>query len=190
MGITMAFPADWRGRLARGAGWSVGILFALWVMGGVTPKAIVNETAAVIAGQLKAVFVANDMGLLATKVEKLVGLIRGVLRLLGATLGIPVALLVTRFAAFWLPTTPVLFRRTLWFRSYGRRYRLSVYEIRGVFVAVHPAAEGEVLCLELRDGRTLPLCPVDWSGAGRLYGKIKAAQRGRRARRATRAAEP
>ena len=82
MGITMAFPADWRGRLARGAGWSVGILFALWVMGGVTPKAIVNETAAVIAGQLKAVFVANDMGLLATKVEKLVGLIRGVLRLL------------------------------------------------------------------------------------------------------------
>ena len=48
----------------------MGILFALWVMGGVTPKAIVNETAAVIAGQLKAVFVANDMGLLATKVAR------------------------------------------------------------------------------------------------------------------------
>ncbi len=183
MGVTMAFPADWRGRLARGIGWAVGLLFALWIVAGVAPSAFFKEQAGVAAGWIQAFFVANDLGWFATKVGGSVGLLRGILRLCAAGLGVPLALVSMRFAAFWLPTTPVLLRKTLWFRSYGRRHRLSVAEVRAVFVAHHPGAEGEVICVELRDGSALPVCPVGWAGAGRLYRELTAAKRMRRARR-------
>lgn len=182
----MAFPADWRGRSARAFGWLVAFFFVLWVLAGATPSAFVNEQAAVIATRLKAFFVTNDLGWLATKVEKVVGVIRVGLRSLGVVLGIPVAYVAMRIAAFWLPSTPVLVRKTLWFRCFGQRHRISIREVRTVFVADHPTAEGEVISLELRDGRVLPFCPVGWSGAGRLYRALLAAKQSRRARRSGR----
>jgi hypothetical protein len=186
MGVTMAFPADWRGRLARAIGWVVGLVFVFWIVAGVAPTTFFKEQAGVAAGRIQAFFVANDLAWFATNVAGGVGIIRGLLRFCVAAIGLPLALVIMRFSAFWLPTTPVLLWRTLWFRTYGRRYRLSVYEIRTVFVEYHPAAGGEFISLELRDGRTLPLCPLEWSGAPRLYRALLAAKRGRRSRRSGR----
>ena len=181
--MTLAFPADWTGRLARLAGWLVGGVFVLWVLAGSVPNAIVAEVSGVSANRMHVFFLERDMQWLAARVEVWGTLARGLVRLLGASLGFLVARLAMRVVAVWLPNTPVLVGQRIWMRSLGQRHRIATRDVRAVFVEHVPDRSGETLMLELRDGRTLPVCPLSWDGAGRLYERIMARRRGRRARR-------
>jgi hypothetical protein len=68
-----------------------------------------------------------------------------------------------------LPSAPCLSLRTLAFRDRGKRLRIPVSKVVDVFVQLRPPETTQVFMVELSDGTTHELCPIDWSGAGRLY---------------------
>jgi hypothetical protein len=68
-----------------------------------------------------------------------------------------------------LPSAPYLSWRTLVFRDRGQRLRISASKVVDVFVELRPPETTQVFMVELSDGTTHELCPIDWSGAGRLY---------------------
>jgi hypothetical protein len=71
-----------------------------------------------------------------------------------------------------LPAAPYLAWRTLVFRDRGSRRAIPVAKVVDVFVELRPPETTQVFMLELSDGTTHELCPVDWPGAGRLYAAL------------------
>ena len=183
LGVTLAFPADWRGRAARTVGVGGGLIFVLWVLAGSLPSGFAADMGARSEDAARMFFEDRGMKWLVDRAF-VVGLItRGCIRGLGLLGGWIVARWIGRFVAIWLPTTPVLAGRTLWIRALGRRHRIPVQQIRSVYVEHLVDGPGDTLSVELRDGQKLPFCPLTWDGAGRLYGALVRARRGRRARR-------
>jgi hypothetical protein len=72
-----------------------------------------------------------------------------------------------------LPGAPYLAWRTLVFRDRGSRRRIPVAKVADVFVELRPPETTQVFMIELSDGTTHELCPVDWPGAGRLYAALE-----------------
>lgn len=73
------------------------------------------------------------------------------------------------FVVARLPRAASLFGRTLSFRSGGRRRRVKLSEIRRTELEVRPPPAFEVIVVELADGTSHEVCPVDWPGAARLF---------------------
>jgi len=76
-----------------------------------------------------------------------------------------------------LPRTPYLIGRTLTVRARGRRVPLRVREIRAIHVETRPPDGRETFVVEMRSGEHHDLCPVAWSGAGRMYRRMARALR-------------
>jgi hypothetical protein len=76
-----------------------------------------------------------------------------------------------------LPRTPYLIGRTLTVRARGRRVPLKVREIVAIHVETRPPDGRETFVVEMRSGEHHDLCPVAWSGAGRMYRRMARALR-------------
>ncbi len=68
-----------------------------------------------------------------------------------------------------LPLAPYLVLGTLVFPDRGQRRRVKVADIAEVYVELRPTGLTQVFMVTLHDGTDHELCPVDWSGAGRLF---------------------
>jgi hypothetical protein len=151
--IRVARPSDWSGSLARAASW------LLAVLGLVT----------VLLVRLPASWVA---------------LAWGSPELVRLSLGLAVLWLIRWIRPFVyarLPRAARLFGRTLKLGERGRRRKVPVDEVRHVDVELRPPPIYEVLVVELADGTTHEVCPLDWDGAGALYAELsrRIAKRGR-----------
>jgi hypothetical protein len=71
-----------------------------------------------------------------------------------------------------LPRTPYLIGRTLTVRARGHRLPLKVREIRAIHVETRPPDGRETFVVEMRTGEHHDLCPVAWTGAGRMYRRM------------------
>ncbi len=142
--IRVARPSDWTGALAHGASWVVAVL------GIVT----------VLLVRLPAGWVAWAWGM-----PELVriALVLAVLWVIGW---------IRPFVYARLPRAARLFGKTLKLGERGRRRRVPVAELRHVDVELRPPPIYEVLVVELQDGTTHEVCPLDWDGAGALYAAL------------------
>ncbi len=82
-----------------------------------------------------------------------------------------------------IPAAPYLVGRTLVFADRGHQRRVKLDQVVDVFVELRPPGLTQVFMVELNDGSSHELCPVDWPGAGRLYVSLAAKLRRQRARR-------
>ncbi len=151
--LRVARPADWAGGLAR-----LGVTVATLVL--LVPVVLARLPEAWVA-------LAGGSPLL----------VRGVLGAVVLWLMAWVRALV--YAR--LPHAPWLLGRTLGLREGSRRLRLRVEDIAALHVELRPMPAREVFVVEFHDGSVHDLCPVHWSGAGRLYAKL--AKRVKRAQR-------
>jgi hypothetical protein len=142
--IRVARPSDWSGSLARAASWVVALL------GLVT----------VLLVRLPASWVALAWGS-PELVRLALGLV--VLWLIGW---------IRPFVYARLPRAARLFGRTLKLGERGRRRKVAVTDVRHVDVELRPPPIYEVLVVELADGTTHEVCPLDWDGAGALYAEL------------------
>ncbi|MBC8068655.1 MAG: hypothetical protein IAG13_10010 [Deltaproteobacteria bacterium] len=142
--IRVARPADWTGALARAASWIVAAL------GIVT----------VLLVRLPAAWVGWAWG--SPELVRL-ALVLLVLWVIGW---------VRPFVYARLPRAATLFGRTLRLGERGRRRKVTTAELQHVDVELRPPPIFEVLVVELADGTTHEVCPLDWDGAASLYDAI------------------
>jgi hypothetical protein len=142
--IRVARPSDWSGSLARGASW---VLAALGLV-------------TVLLVRLPASWVALAWG------------ISEIVRLVLMLLVLWVIGWIRPFVYARLPRAARLFGQTLKLGERGRRRKVPVSEVRHVDVELRPPPIYEVLVVELADGTTHEVCPLEWEGAGALYAEL------------------
>jgi hypothetical protein len=142
--IRVARPADWSGSLARGASWVLAALGLVTVLLVRLPRGWV-------------VWAWNSPELVR------LGLMIAVLWVIGW---------IRPFVYARLPRAATLLGRTLRLGERGRRRKVTVAELRHVDVELRPPPVFEVLVVELADGTTHEVCPLDWDGAGSLYAAL------------------
>lgn len=142
--IRVARPDDWTGGLARAASWLVALL------------AIVT----VLLVRLPGAWVRWAWG--SQELVRLL-LVVAVLWLLGW---------IRPFIYAQLPRAAVLFGRTLRLGERGKHHRVPVAQLHHVDVELRAPPVFEVLVVELADGTTHEVCPLDWDGAGSLYAAL------------------
>ncbi len=139
--IHAARPLDWTGTLTVALSWVVVLLCALTVL----------------LVRLPASWVRLALGS-----PELV-------RLLLALFVLAVVAWVRPFVVARLPRAASLLFGTLTLPGRGRRHRVRIMEIGRVDLEVRPPPLFEVIVVELADGTTREVCPIDWPGAGGLY---------------------
>jgi hypothetical protein len=91
-------------------------------------------------------------------------------------LGVAIVLALEAMVRPWvvarLPQAPALLGRTLWLPTAVGRRRIALRDVVNVDVEMRPPPAFEVIVVELRDGGTHDLCPLDWDGAGSLYAAL------------------
>jgi len=139
--IHAARPLDWTGTLTVAASWVVVLLAALTVV-------LVRLPAAWV----RVAFGSPEL-----------------VRVVLALVVLVVVAWVRPFVVARLPRAPSLLLGTLTLPGRGRRQRVRIVEIARVDLQVRPPPLFEVLVVELADGTTREVCPIDWPGAGGLY---------------------
>jgi hypothetical protein len=139
--IHAARPLDWTGTLTVALSWLVVLLCALTVLLVRLPGAWV-----------RLVFGSPEL-----------------VRLVLALFVLLVVLWVRPFVVGRLPRAASLLFGTLTLPVRGGRHRVRVSEIKRVDLEVRPPPLFEVIIVELADGTTREVCPIDWPGAGGLY---------------------
>lgn len=74
-----------------------------------------------------------------------------------------------------LPRARYVVGRTLVLHERGHRRRIPLARVTDVFVELRPTPVHQVFMVELDDGTVHEICPVAWSGAGRLYQGLRQA---------------